>query len=101
MNPIEQAIQAAANAATASGFAQALDQVVANIDKLAEEHPVSGEVQPVLNGIRNEIDKQSKAMHAQAEQLKGVSNAASAAALQGAPDMTKIRVAMATLLGSG
>jgi hypothetical protein len=114
MTPIEAAIQAATNAGTASGFAQALEQTAQNLlaqreqlihvgygdrplDIPAETRRLSEYLKTCVDALQQEAAKRRE----QVDQLQKVSNAAIASALQGMPDMARIRGAVAVLMGAG
>jgi hypothetical protein len=114
MNAIEAAIQAATNAGTAHGFAQALDNMCKNLetsvaslsltiennDAPAEMRDIAVHRRDTLVEVLAQVVPQRDASKAQAEQLQKLATATAAAALQ-VPDMAKIRGAVAVLMGAG
>jgi hypothetical protein len=118
VTPIEAAIQAAANAATAHGFAQALNQAAANLEgqagvledlskkELPEER--GGAEQSTLKYASDLLDSLSKTLQieadkrkAEASHLEQLANNSAAFCYQSIPDMAKIRGAVAVLMGAG
>jgi hypothetical protein len=118
MTPIEAAIQAATNAGTAHGFAQALNQAAANLEGQAgvlkalseKETPeerggieavalkyASDLLESLWKGLQVEADKRK----AEAAQLEQLANNSAALAYQSIPDMSKVRGAIAVIMGAG
>src|SRR5512140_3510108 len=111
MTPIEQAIQAADNAATAHGFVQALEQAAEKMRSRAAQIVAPDEVDPPDDGSKlvasellataSAIDSEVAKRKTQVEHLNAVAHQAAALAYASQPDLAKVRAAMAVILGAG
>lgn len=107
MTPLESAIQATANACTAHGFVQALEQAATNLRnnsaqiaadesvELTTREAVTAALQMAAQALTDEAQRRKPEI----ERLQQLATQAAAVAVQSQADGTKVRQAVALLLG--